>query len=51
MTRTVARTFSPEFSYNADILLPILVPSGVRGKGNLCLAEQLEDSEMIFEVW
>lgn len=51
MTRTVARTFSPEFSYNADILLPVIVPSGVAGKGNVSLAEQLEDLEMTFEVW
>ena len=51
VTRTVARTFSPEFSYNADMLLPVVVPSGVRRKGNLSLAEQLEDSEMLFEVW
>ena len=51
MTRTVARTFSPEFSYHADILLPVVVPSGVSGKGNVSLAEQLEESEMVFEVW
>ena len=50
VTRTVARTFSPEFSYNADVLLPV-VPSNVGGKRNLSLAEQLEDSEMLFEVW
>lgn len=52
MTRTVAQTFSPEFSYNADILLPVVLPSDVSGtKRNLSLAEQLEESEMVFEVW
>ena len=51
VTRTVARTFSPEFSYNADILLLLFTPSGVNGRGNLRLAEQLEDSEVMFEVW
>lgn len=52
VTRTVARTFSPEFSYNADILLPVVLPSDVSGtKRNLSLAEQLEKSEMVFEVW
>lgn len=52
MTRTVAQTFSPEFSYNADILLPVVLPSDVSGtKRNVSLAEQLEESEMVFEVW
>ena len=52
VTRTVARTFSPEFSYNADILLPVVLPSDVSGTNrNLNLAEQLEKSEMVFEVW
>ena len=52
MTRTVARTFSPEFSYNADILLPVVIPSIASGiKRNLSLAEQLEESEMVYEVW
>ena len=52
VTRTVARTFSPEFSYNADLLLPVVLPSDVIGiKKNLSLAEQLEESEIMFEVW
>ena len=52
VTRTVARTFSPEFSYNADILLPVVIPSIASGiKRNLSLAEQLEESEMVYEVW
>ena len=52
VTRTVARTFSPEFSYNADILLPIVLPGDVSGtKRNPSLGEQLEKSEMVFEVW
>lgn len=52
VTRTVAQTFSPEFSYNADILLPVVLSSDVSGtKRNLSLAEQLEESEMVFEVW
>ncbi|PFX28573.1 C2 domain-containing protein 3 [Stylophora pistillata] len=51
VTRTVARTFTPEFSYNADISLLLVTPSGVNGRGDLSLAEQLEDSEVVFEVW
>ena len=52
MTRTVAQTFSPEFYYNADILLPLVLPTDVSGsKRNLSLAEQLEKSEIVFEVW
>ncbi|XP_068718257.1 C2 domain-containing protein 3-like isoform X2 [Montipora capricornis] len=51
VTKAVARTFTPEFSYDANILLPILMPSGATGKGKLSLAEQLEDSEMLIEVW
>ena len=51
VTRTVARTFSPEFTYSADLLLPIVLPAGVGGKKQLSLAEQLEDSAIVFEVW
>ena len=51
MTRTVARTFSPEFTYSADLLLPIVLPAGVGGKKQLSLAEQLEDAVIVFEVW
>lgn len=51
VTRTVARTFSPGFTYSADLLLPIVLPSGVGGKKQLSLAEQLEDSVIVFEVW
>lgn len=51
VTKTVARTFTPEFSYKADLLVPILVPTGATGSGNISLAEQLEDSEMLLEVW
>ena len=51
MTRTVARTFSPEFTYSADLLLPTVLPAGVGGKKQLSLAEQLQDSAIVFEVW
>ncbi|CAH3017538.1 unnamed protein product, partial [Porites evermanni] len=51
VTRTVARTFSPEFTYSADLLLPIVLPAGVGGKKQLSLAEQLEDAAIVFEVW
>lgn len=57
MTRTVARTFAPEFSYHIEIAMPLQTsrkPCDVNKQDQgemISLAEMLEMSEAVFEVW
>ncbi|WAQ99921.1 C2CD3-like protein [Mya arenaria] len=48
-TRTVARSFAPEFSHFMDFPCPLLWPEP--DSDSLCLAEMLESAEATFEVW
>lgn len=49
ITRTVARSFSPEFSHFMDFPCPLLWTEP--NSDALCLAEILETAEASFEVW
>ena len=49
ITRTVARSFSPEFSHFMDFPCPLLWTEA--SSDALCLAEILETAEATFEVW
>ena len=49
MTRTIARTFAPEFSHHVDFPCPLLFEE--RESDHLSLAEALETAEMTLEVW
>ncbi|XP_013378816.1 C2 domain-containing protein 3-like [Lingula anatina] len=49
ITRTVARTFAPEFSYFMDFPCPLLWTE--EDSDALCLAEILETAEVTFEMW
>ena len=49
MTRTVARTFAPEFASHVDFPCPLLWTEP--GSDVLSLAEILEEAEVRLEVW
>ena len=49
VTRTVARSFSPEFSHFMDFPCALLWPE--TDSSSLCLAEILETAEATFELW
>ena len=49
ITRTVARSFSPEFSHFMDFPCQLLWTEA--DSDALCLAEILETGEATFEVW
>ena len=57
ITRTVARTFAPDFSHHLDIMVPLQMTRKSRdtdndhGRDLVCLAERLEMTEAVFEVW
>ena len=56
VTRTLARTFCPEFSYHSELLVPVILTrktkdSQHRQEDNRSLAEQLEALEVSFEIW
>ena len=48
-TRTVARTFSPEFSHHVEFPLQLLWSGSQDDPG--CLAQMLESGQVQFEVW
>ena len=48
-TKTVAQTFSPEFSYHCDLSLSL--NNGSKHTKEKCLAENLLHGKVIFEVW
>ncbi|XP_059149560.1 C2 domain-containing protein 3-like [Physella acuta] len=50
MTKTVARSFSPEFTHYIDFPCPLLM-SNVHSTDATSLAELLESGEAEFEVW
>ena len=49
MTRTVARTFAPEYSFYMDFPCPLLWTEP--GADVISLAELLETAEATFELW
>ncbi|XP_066282765.1 C2 domain-containing protein 3-like isoform X2 [Branchiostoma lanceolatum] len=51
VTRTVARTFAPEFQYHLDFPCPLVWtdPQGLRD--GACLAELLEVGEVVLQFW
>ncbi|XP_035686866.1 C2 domain-containing protein 3-like isoform X2 [Branchiostoma floridae] len=51
VTRTVARTFAPEFQYHLDFPCPLVWtdPQGLRD--GACLAELLEEGEVVLQFW
>ncbi|ELU08216.1 hypothetical protein CAPTEDRAFT_197535 [Capitella teleta] len=49
VTRTVARSFAPDFSFHVDFPCPLLWTEP--GNDALSLAEILEDAEAVFELW
>lgn len=49
ITRTVARTFAPEFASHVDFPCPLLWTEP--GSDALSLAEILESAEVRFEIW
>lgn len=54
VTRTVARTFTPDFNYYMDFPAPLLwsdVSSGGRHSDAVSLAELLETGELQLELW
>ena len=48
--RTVARTFAPEFAHHSEFLMPVVFRENV-DESACSLAEILENSEAVFEVW
>lgn len=55
VTRTIARTFTPEFSYRIEFILPLVLRNTVIGQETRefsgTLAECLEFGEVVFEIW
>ena len=49
MTRTVARSFCPEFNYHLDFPCPLLWTDA--DTDALSLAEILQYAEAVFEIW
>jgi C2 domain-containing protein 3 len=49
VSRTVARSFAPDFSFHIDFPCPLLWTDA--GNDALSLAEILEDAEATFELW
>ncbi|XP_072039618.1 C2 domain-containing protein 3-like [Amphiura filiformis] len=49
ISRTIARTFSPEFSHHVDFPCPMLLTDG--DNDAMSLAESLETAEMKLQVW
>ncbi|CAL1526799.1 unnamed protein product, partial [Lymnaea stagnalis] len=50
ITKTVARTFTPEYSHYMDFPCPLLM-SDISSIDATSLAELLESAEVVFEVW
>ncbi|BFZ15049.1 hypothetical protein BsWGS_18088 [Bradybaena similaris] len=50
MTKTVARSFAPEFAHWMDFPCPLLVPQ-TSSSETTSLAELLESAEVLFEIW
>lgn len=54
-TRTIAKTFCPEFGYTMEFILPLVLRDNIIGRDSEefsgTLAECLEFGEVVFEVW
>jgi C2 domain-containing protein 3 len=57
VTRTVARTFAPEFSHHIEVMTPLQMTRKSLDSNEhlqeklISLAEKLEMTEAVFEVW
>ena len=49
-TRTVARTFAPEFINHVEFVMPMIFREDDNDE-TCSLAEMMENSEAVFEVW
>lgn len=54
-TRTIARSFTPDFGYRMEFILPLVIKGNVINRVNDefsgTLAECLEFGEVLFEIW
>ncbi|XP_028397672.1 C2 domain-containing protein 3-like isoform X2 [Dendronephthya gigantea] len=54
-TRTIAKTFTPEFGYRMEFILPLVLKHNLVGRDSQefsgTLAECLEFGEAVFEIW
>jgi C2 domain-containing protein 3 len=54
-TRTIAKTFTPEFGYRMEFILPLVLRDNIIGRDSQefsgTLAECLEFGEVVFEIW